>query len=135
MLAAAGFRVVLTGSASEKRLTGAVSRAMIAPSIDLAGCTSLGGLGQVVERSRLVVTNDTGMSHVAAALKTPSVVVVLGSNPSRWAPLNRRRHRIAMTPIGCRPCNDPECSNALCCAVSLRADMVADVVRQVLKET
>lgn len=93
-LAVQGLRVVLTGTAPEGGLTAAVARAMRAPSLDLAGRTSLGALAALLEGSRLLVCNDTGVSHLAAALWTPSVVIFLSSDPLRWAPRNRGLHRV-----------------------------------------
>lgn len=93
-LAAMGLRVVLTGSDAERELTGAVATAMSSPAIDLAGRTDLGALGGLLRDARLLVCNDTGVSHLASALSVPSVVVFSDSDPARWAPLDRRRHRI-----------------------------------------
>ncbi len=93
-LAAMGLRVVLTGSERERQLTGALAKAMRAPAIDLAGWTDLGRLGALLRDARLLVCNDTGVSHVASALAVPSVVVFSDSDPARWAPLDRQRHRV-----------------------------------------
>src|SRR5262249_26356518 len=99
-LAAGGARVVLTGTAGEAELTRAVARAAAVPCVDLAGRTSLGALGALLDRARLLVCNDTGVSHLAAALRVPSVVVSTGDNPSRWAPVDARRHRVLSRPAG-----------------------------------
>ena len=97
-LAGHGLRIVLTGSAGEADATGAVASALGGRALDLAGHTSLGALGALVAGARVTVTNDTGVSHVAAALRAPSVVVVTTSDPDRWAPLDRRRHRVCVRP-------------------------------------
>lgn len=91
-IAARGFRIVLTGSASEANLTRAVQQAMQFPAIDLAGKTNLGSLAALLKQSQLLVCNDTGVSHLADALQVRSVVVFCNSDPNRWAPLNRQRH-------------------------------------------
>jgi ADP-heptose:LPS heptosyltransferase len=93
-LAAEGLRVALTGTASEQPLGEAVARAMRSGPVNLIGRTTLGSLGVLLSRARLLVSNDTGISHMAAALGVPSVVICINSDPLRWSPLNRRLHRV-----------------------------------------
>lgn len=93
-LANQGFRVVLTGTGSEAEITHAVAIRMKRPPIDMAGRTGLGGLAALFEGSRLLVCNDTGVSHLAAALRVPSVVIFTTTDPARWAPLDRDLHRV-----------------------------------------
>jgi ADP-heptose:LPS heptosyltransferase len=91
-LAGNGYRIVLTGARAEADLTRAVASWMKLPAIDLAGKTSLGALGVLLTGARLLVCNDTGVSHMAAALKIPSIVLFTASDPNRWAPLNNHLH-------------------------------------------
>jgi ADP-heptose:LPS heptosyltransferase len=92
-LADAGYLVVLSGGAAERELTAVVASLMRNPAIDLAGRTTLDLLAALVRRASLLVCNDTGVSHLAAALATPSVVVFRTSDKHRWAPLDQRLHR------------------------------------------
>ena len=66
------------------------------PAINLAGKTDLGVIGWVLSRAALLVSNDTGVSHIAAGLKTPSVVIYTTSKPEEWGPLNNRQHRAVL---------------------------------------
>ena len=93
-IAGRGLKVVLTGTAGEAGLCAEVARSMEHPAIDLAGRTELGSLGALLDGARLLVCNDTGVSHIAAGLGLPSVVVSTGDNPSRWAPIDGVRHRV-----------------------------------------
>jgi ADP-heptose:LPS heptosyltransferase len=102
-LAARGLTVVLTGTAGEADLTRAVARTMRAPVVDLAGRTDLGAVAALLARARLLVCNDTGVSHLAAALRVPSVVVSTGDNPARWAPIDGRLHRVLCRVAGVGP--------------------------------
>ncbi len=104
-LAARGFKVVLTGSLDEAGVTRAVARKMGARAVDLAGRTSLGALAVLLSRARLLVTNDTGVSHLADALGVPSVVVFVASDPDRWAPLNHAQHRAVARPPATATCS------------------------------
>jgi ADP-heptose:LPS heptosyltransferase len=93
-LAAQGLQVVLTGTTAETKLVEAVAEMMRFPTINLAGQTSLGTLAVLLKRSRLLICNDTGVSHLAAALQVNSVVIFSNSDLQRWAPLDRQRHRV-----------------------------------------
>jgi ADP-heptose:LPS heptosyltransferase len=88
-----GMSVVLTGGKAEREITTSVSQKMKHRAIDLSGQTTLGALGVLLSNARLLVCNDTGISHVAAALHVPSVVVFTNSDPLKWAPLDRDLHR------------------------------------------
>ncbi|QDV36265.1 glycosyltransferase family 9 protein [Tautonia plasticadhaerens] len=93
-LSRCGLKVVLTGTASEADRARAVARGLRGPFLDMTGRTGLGALGALLSGARLLICNDTGVSHVAAALRVPSVVLSTGDNPSRWAPADSRLHRV-----------------------------------------
>lgn len=109
LVAGRGFQVVLTGSPDEAALCAQLANTTRAPVLNLAGRTSLGALAALVAGARLLVCNDTGLSHVAAALATPSVVISSGSNARRWSPLDRELHRVLWTQLECRPCMHRDC--------------------------
>ncbi|MBV9786974.1 MAG: hypothetical protein JOZ51_02280, partial [Chloroflexi bacterium] len=58
------------------------------------GATDLGGFAAVLCRVDLLLSNDTGASHVAAATGTRSIVLFGPSRPEQWAPLDRERHQV-----------------------------------------
>lgn len=95
-----GYRVLLTGSASERDLADAIAQMMQAPAVNLAGQTSLGALAALLSQAKLLVCNDTGVSHLGAAVRVPSVVIFSASDPRRWSPLNPTRHRSLSHPAG-----------------------------------
>jgi ADP-heptose:LPS heptosyltransferase len=95
-----GLQVVLTGVAHERELVESAARTMQSPSINLAGRTSLGALAALLHGARLLLCNDTGVSHLASALQVPSVVIFSDSDVQRWAPLDRQRHRALVRPGG-----------------------------------
>jgi ADP-heptose:LPS heptosyltransferase len=71
-----------------------VRASMHTPVLDLVGRSSLGVTAAVVRRAVLVVTNDTGMSHLVAAVGTPSVIVFSVTNPRRWKPAGERHRAV-----------------------------------------
>lgn len=134
-LAQQGLRIVLTGSAAERELTAAVAAAMQhRPMVDLAGCTDLWTLGGLIACADLLVSNDTGLSHIAAALGTPSVVVACGSDVKRWAPMDATRHRVIWRDLECRPCAHQVCPVGHICAEAIEAPPVARTAIAMLEQ-
>jgi ADP-heptose:LPS heptosyltransferase len=124
-LADRGLGIVLTGSTDETALTDAVARVMRAPVLDLAGRTNLGALAALLRGARLLICNDTGVSHLAAAVRTPSVVVFHQlSEREGWPPLDRQRHRVVARARGVLP------ADVLAQAAELLAPARADAATQ-----
>lgn len=123
-LSAVGLGIVLTGSADEAPLLAAIRQNMRRPAVDLAGRTTLGTLAALVAAAELVVCNDTGMSHVAAAVGTPSVVICSGADAGRWRPLDGERHRVLAHAVPCRPCAYDECPTGHQCAYGISVEQV-----------
>lgn len=93
LLAATGFRVVISGRRDECGLAESVRAAMREPAENLAGRTSLGGLAGVLSLSAIVVSSDTGTLHLAHALDVPSVGIYWCGNLINGAPVTLGRHR------------------------------------------
>jgi ADP-heptose:LPS heptosyltransferase len=86
-LAAAGYRVLITGSASEKALGLQVAAlaGLTADSV-VAGRTSLVELAALVADSALLISNDTGVAHLATAYRIPSITLFGPVAPALWGP-------------------------------------------------
>ena len=97
-----GLKVVLTGSSSEADLADAVAADMSAPAINATVPMSVGAMAALMRGGRLLICNDTGVSHIAAGLGLKSVVIFSKADIGRWAPLNRRLHRCIRDPEGCK---------------------------------
>ena len=66
--------------------------------MNFAGRTSLKELVELLRTARLVVSNDTGPGHIAAALGVPLVMIYSWSNPARIAPYGRPQCMVAREP-------------------------------------
>lgn len=102
LVSAAGVRIVLMGTPDDAALTAAVTSYMRAPVIAAVSALSLGALAAMLRRARLLVSNDTCVSHIAAGLRLPSVIVFTHTDAERWSPTNRALHRCVHDPQGDR---------------------------------
>jgi ADP-heptose:LPS heptosyltransferase len=95
----AGRRVIVTGSAEERALAMSIARAAGLDATDVyAGRTSLVELAALVAAAGRVVCGDTGVAHLATALRTPSVVLFGPVSPTLWGPPPERTwHRVLWT--------------------------------------
>lgn len=87
-----GYQVVLTGVDAERSLVSELQNLLGFPAVNLCCKLDLGMLGCLLTEASLLLCNCTGISHVAAALQTKSVVISMDGEPQRWGPLNKKLH-------------------------------------------
>ena len=118
-----GAQVAIVGGAAERALGESIARGMCTPARVLCGETSLADLAGVLSRLRLLVTNDSGPMHVAAALGVP-VVAVFGPTDDRETGPVGGAHRIVREPVHCSPCKLRECPIDHRCMTRIGVDRV-----------
>lgn len=118
------WKVVVTGTPDEAELAERLCQGLGARAVNLCGRTNLGTMAAVVRHARLLLCNDTGASHIAAAMRTPSVVVSCGSDSARWAPLDDTLHKVLADYPECRPCMHVVCPIGHVCALAIGVDDV-----------
>ncbi len=92
--------IIATGSASEKSTVERLRNLANVSIANFAGVTSLGELVALLKGARVVVSNDTGPGHIAAALGIPVVLIFGPTNPARVHPYNRPECVVAVEPVG-----------------------------------
>lgn len=102
-----GARIVFTGGPDEIDLVEQARRAMSAPSLSFAGTLSLGELAALIELADLLVANNSGPAHLAAAVGTPVVDLYALTNPQHtpW----RVPARVLNRDVPCRYCLKSRC--------------------------
>ncbi len=87
-----GLNIVLTGTNNELDIINNVYKLIKKKPFIAAGKTSLGSMALLIKHSKMLISNCTGVSHIAAALKKRSIVINMDGEPKRWAPLNKKIH-------------------------------------------
>jgi lipopolysaccharide heptosyltransferase I len=95
-----GLKIVASGATSERGLNEKFKLLTKAPVIDLTGKTDLNQLKALLSSAGIVIGNDTGPSHIAAALGVPVVMIFGRSNPARVAPYKKPNSFVAVEPFG-----------------------------------
>ena len=105
--AAHHMEVLITGGPDGVPLAASIAARMREPSMVAAGRTSLRGLAACLAQARLVVSNDTGVLHVAAALRRPVVALYGPTSPALTGPLGDPERTIIL--------HHPDCCPAIPC--------------------
>jgi len=108
-------KVVITGSIGEKQMVDKVSTVFDENVVNLAGKTSLLESAAVIYKSSIVVTNDTGLMHIAASMNKPLVVVFGPGDLTRYDPrVLSSKANVLHKETKCAPCEKYKCKDNKC---------------------
>jgi heptosyltransferase-2 len=133
-LAIGGLRadVLIFGSAAEVPLAEEIARSMKRAPAVLAGKTSLTQMMALLAHCQLVVTNDSGPMHLAAALGLPQVAVFGSTDERGTGPLNLHA-RVVKHPVPCSPCGLRDCPIDFRCMESVTPKEVFEAAMEVVE--
>ena len=125
--------MLLSAAPKERPIVDAIKRHMRHAPVDLSNKgTTLGSLKEIVRRCDLMVTNDTGPRHIAAAMDVP-VVTVFGPTHPEWTEIYYAKERQVAVKVFCGPCQKKICPLDHRCMTRVTPGMVyASVVRTLL---
>jgi heptosyltransferase-2 len=129
-----GARIVIFGSGAELPITRRVAETMKSPSVNLAGQTTLGQLMGLIKECALLVTNDSGPMHLAAALSVPQVAIFGSTSDVATGPLSDVA-RVVRVPAECSPCFLRECPTDFRCMTGITVGMIMEAAEQKLRES
>ncbi len=127
-----GATILLSGTSKERRIIDSIQRHMTHAAVDISDKgLSLGGLKEIVRRCDLMITNDTGPRHIAAALDVP-VVTVFGPTHPEWSEIDFELERKVAVKVFCGPCQKKKCSLDHRCMTLVTPDMVYKAAAELL---
>jgi heptosyltransferase-2 len=116
--------VLISAAPKERPIVEQVKRLMKRAPVDLSNKgMDLGSLKEIVRRCDLMVTNDTGPRHIAAAMGVP-VVTVFGPTHPEWTEINYPKERQVAVKVFCGPCQKKTCPLDHRCMIRVTPDMV-----------
>lgn len=131
-----GARILVSGAPGERKIVDEVIGHMTVAReqvVDLSRMgMSLGALKEVVRRCDLMITNDTGPRHIAAAFGVP-VVTVFGPTHQEWTEIYFEAERKVAIPVYCGPCQRKTCPLDHRCMTGVTPEMVMGEAEGLLK--
>lgn len=128
-----GLPIVFIGGQAERPDAQAVISLMRRKAVDLTGQTPVGLLPGLLRQADVLVTNDSGPMHIAAAVGTPVVALFGPTDPLRTGPYGRG-HLVLSHAVDCSPCFQRRCSRAVTleCLTGIRPEQVVHAVERQL---
>ena len=131
LASAYGFKIVLTGGPGEAEIGADIAAAMHSQVRNLIGGTSVRQLMAVLASCRMVITNDSGPMHIAAAFGVPIVAVFGPTDHATTSPASDHC-RIVRKEVDCAPCLLRECPTDHRCMTRITSEDVLAAARDLL---
>jgi len=128
-----GWQVWLLGSEKDNTICSEIDDASEGRCNNLAGKTELGQVIDLMSRASAIVSNDSGLMHIAAALDKPLVAIYGSSDPGFTPPLTDKAKILSLS-LSCSPCFKRQCPlGHLDCLEKLDPVMVSDAITSLLE--
>jgi heptosyltransferase-2 len=129
-----GYAVWLIGSAKDKEVADKIIALGNSASLNLCGVTDLTDAIALLSCAQLVVSNDSGLMHLAAALDRPMLALFGSSSPQFTPPLSAQAHVVKLD-IKCSPCFQRECPlGHFNCMKQLTPDLIWEKLQRTIDE-
>ncbi len=124
-------RFAILGGGSDMDLGKIIAQSLPGRCLNLTGQTSLPEMIEWIRLADLMITNDTGPMHVAAAMKKPLIALFGPTEPHRTGPYHQLENAL-QHPLPCVPCMKPQCSNPqpLACLQNINPNTVVAAALQ-----
>jgi ADP-heptose:LPS heptosyltransferase len=135
-LAARGLVTVALAAPNEAPVVEKLAADAAVPVISLTDL-SLPEVTALATRARVFVGNDSGIAHIAAAVKTPAVVIFGSSNVAHWKPWATAPAEIVLEEMECQPCHGYFCEKFAQpeCILRVPVERVTAAIERVLRES
>ena len=131
LASSAGARIVLVAAREQMAHVDEVARHLRGCAINLAGASSLLELAALLKRASLVISNDSGPMHLAAALDTPVIGLFGPTDPRRVGPYGAG-HVVLRKAVDCSRCSRHACVQDGACMNAISVDEVSAAARAIL---
>lgn len=132
LIAQARATVVFSGEPEEEPIIEAIRALMRHRAHSAVGSTTISQLGVLMQRARLVVTNDSAALHLASALQLPTVAIFGPTDEAKYGPTAPASRTIRRR-LFCAPCEQPLCAFNHECMRFIDADDVFAAARELLE--
>jgi len=107
--------VVFGGPGEEEAIAGRIADALDGAAVNLAGRLGLEELPYFLSRCDLLISNDSGPMHIAAAMQVPVVAIFGPEDANVFKPyVSPQRCRVLQHDVDCRPCARQDCGHPVC---------------------
>lgn len=130
-----GVKIVIITGEADKEIGETVASSIKEGCLDLSGKTTVGDIAEILKRSKLFISNDSGPVHISCAVGTPVVAIFgrsdRGLSPRRWGPSNKG-DVVLHKDVGCPECLAHNCVLGFKCLDAITVDEVVRAAEELL---
>jgi ADP-heptose:LPS heptosyltransferase len=127
----AGLDVLMVGDAQDKKIIAEISALMKEKAVDLSGRLTLRQLGALIQRSGLLVTNDSAPMHVGASLGVKMLAIFGPTDPKKYGPTHPGSI-VVRQELACAPCEKAQCRMSHECMRMINPEEVFKAAKNLL---